>query len=47
MMNLIAYADGETDLIGIAETVGADALELAPLAQKLAAAGLLEEAAPS
>jgi len=31
MMNLIAYADGTRDLLGIAETVGADMLELAPV----------------
>jgi aminopeptidase-like protein len=47
MMNLLAYADGKTDLIAIADIIGADALELAPLAQKLVAAGLLEEVGSS
>ncbi len=46
MMNLLAYADGKTDLIAIAEIIGANALELAPVARQLAEAGLLEEVAP-
>lgn len=42
MMNLLAYADGEADLLGIAETIGAPARELAPIAGRLLEAGVLE-----
>jgi aminopeptidase-like protein len=41
MMNLLAYADGSLDLIALAETTGADALTLAPVAGRLEAEGLL------
>lgn len=42
MMNLLSYADGEMDLIEIAETIGANAIELIPLVNKLKEAGLLK-----
>jgi aminopeptidase-like protein len=35
MMNLLAYADGGSDLLAIAETIGADALECAKVAGTL------------
>jgi aminopeptidase-like protein len=43
MMNLIAYADGTRDLLGIAETIGADMLDLVEIADRLVAEGLFEE----
>lgn len=43
MMNLLAYADGLSDLLTIAERIGADALECAVLVDTLAAHDLLEE----
>jgi len=41
MMNLLAYADGEVDLITLAERIGEDALSLRPIAQKLETERLL------
>lgn len=41
MMNLIAYCDGNRSLLEIAEKIHAPVWELAPLAEKLEAAGLL------
>lgn len=43
MMNLIAYADGTRDLLGIADVIGADMLDLVEIADRLKAEGLLEE----
>jgi aminopeptidase-like protein len=42
MMNLIAYADGKEDLLGIAETIDENIFELIPIAIRLAEAGVLE-----
>lgn len=42
MMNLIAYADGATDLIDISNTIGVSLDALIPLVDKLLEAGLLE-----
>jgi len=41
MMNLLAYADGATDLIGIAELIGEDIADCAGVAQRLEEAGVL------
>lgn len=41
LMNLVAYADGQRDLLTIAETIGVYASELVPLAERLHRAGLL------
>lgn len=43
MMDLLAYADGSLDLIGLAERIGAPAQDCAVIARKLSEAGLLEE----
>jgi aminopeptidase-like protein len=42
MMNLLAYADGELDLLGIADKIGSDALECASVADTLARHQLLK-----
>jgi aminopeptidase-like protein len=42
MMNVLAYADGESDLLELAETIGADVLDCAEIAATLVAHGLLE-----
>ena len=47
MMNLLAYADGKSDLLGIAETIGVPALRVAEIAKTLAAASLLEDVSPA
>ena len=43
-MSVIAYADGAHDIIDIAETVGASALEVSEIATRLASQGLVESA---
>lgn len=43
MMDLLAYADGSTDLIGISDTIGVPVADLHPLAERLAEHGLLVE----
>jgi aminopeptidase-like protein len=40
--NLLAYADGEADLIEIAEVIGADIMECAEIAERLEMHGLLK-----
>jgi aminopeptidase-like protein len=40
-MNVLAYADGESDLIGLAEAIGMDAESCAEIAEMLAGHGLL------
>jgi len=42
MMNVLAYADGAHDLLGIAERINADVLDCAAIAERLCAHGLLE-----
>ena len=42
MLDLLAYADGETDLLGIADTLGVAVEMLGPMALTLVAAELLE-----
>lgn len=44
MLNLLAYADGTASLLDIAELIGKPLWELAPLAARLAQAGLLRAA---
>jgi aminopeptidase-like protein len=41
MMNVLAYADGNHDLIALAERIGAPAIQCAEIAARLAAANLL------
>jgi aminopeptidase-like protein len=41
MMNVLAYADGTSDLLTLAGTIGADALECAAIAEKLRSHDLL------
>lgn len=43
ILNLLAYADGTRDLLGVAEAIGADPIECAAMAAKLAGHGLLQE----
>ena len=43
MMDVLVYADGETDLLSLAETIGADIIDCAEIAKKLESAGLLEQ----
>lgn len=43
LMNVLAYADGDTDLIEIAEIIGADIMDCAQIAKKLEKHGLLEK----
>ncbi len=44
-VDLLAYADGTHDLVGIADIIGVPALDLRPVAEQLVAHGLLAEAA--
>ncbi|MDO8605359.1 MAG: DUF4910 domain-containing protein [Phaeospirillum sp.] len=46
MMDLLAYCDGESDLLSVAERIGADFTACREIAEKLAANGVLELAAP-
>ena len=41
MMNLLAYADGQLDLLQIADIIDADVLQCAEIAENLLAHGLL------
>lgn len=43
MMNLLAYSDGSNDLVAIADILGEPVWELAPLADRLRDAGVLNE----
>jgi aminopeptidase-like protein len=45
MMNVLAYADGTNDLVGVAERIGAPIWKLYPIVDVLISAGLLEECA--
>jgi aminopeptidase-like protein len=45
-MNVLAYCDGQRDLMGIAETIGLDALQCARICDKLLDAGVIEIANP-
>lgn len=42
LMNVLAYADGEHDLIALAERIGVDALTCAEIAERLLAEGLIK-----
>lgn len=44
LTDFLAYADGRNDLVAISDRIGAPVLDLIPLAERLAAAGLIEEA---
>jgi aminopeptidase-like protein len=46
VMNLLAYADGENDLIAISDTIGVAARDLLPIAERLRDAGVLEVEEP-
>jgi hypothetical protein len=43
-MDLLAYADGTNDLVGISDLIGVSAGELYPLVETLLGHGLLAEA---
>lgn len=45
LMNVLAYADGQTDLLAISEILGVDMMECAAAAVKLGQEGLLEKVA--
>jgi aminopeptidase-like protein len=44
-MDLLAYADGTHDLVGIGDIIGVPVMELRPVAEHLVAHGLLAEVA--
>jgi aminopeptidase-like protein len=46
-MNLLAYADGTLDLVGIGDAIGVSIHELAAAARTLVAAGLLAADGPA
>ena len=46
IMNVLAYADGQTDLLAISEIIGVDVMECAAAAVRLEHDGLLEKVAP-
>lgn len=46
LMNILAYADGQTDLLAISEIIGVDMMECAAAAVRLKQEGLLEKVAP-
>ncbi len=46
IMNVLAYADGQTDLLAISEIIGVDVMECAAAAVRLEQGGLLEKVAP-
>jgi aminopeptidase-like protein len=46
LRDFLAYADGERDLIGVCEVIGADALSLLPSIAKLEAEGVIEGVEP-
>ena len=41
--NLLAYADGETDLLGLAEIIQANILDCAEITERLVYSGLLRK----
>jgi hypothetical protein len=41
MMDLLDYADGTADLLGLAQTIGADPLECVTIAETLQSHGLM------
>ena len=43
MMNLLAYADGQHDLVGIADRIGVPAESCLPIIERLMAEGLLRK----
>jgi aminopeptidase-like protein len=45
LMNVLAYADGQTDLLAISEIIGVDVMECAAAAVRLEQEGLLEKVA--
>ena len=46
IMNVLAFADGQTDLLAISEIIGVDVMECAAAAVRLEQDGLLEKVAP-